>query len=546
METHLQAKIQASQQTPVASPTGKHIAHIQNQFLCITEIHPSPRIIRRYQLTEAHGCLISQLEWEPQYDGVSTRIAVLNDSFSQISIFNLDHAEVKIQLSEDPLFQIKKFQWIQANTNNPAEHLLIFAKDNLYAKFVSFEGQVQEFTNTELDQCFQRDDGIFALVLKKGNFRKCLQYIGFSETSVPLLYQSQLGTFATLGNVCFSGDSKWVLANDIGKNGVDIKVYPVIQPSSEPVMGYFSEDDIFGATDVQFVKSEDGNGYNVLFSDHSESIRMLSMAKDLDQISQFRHTTEIPKTAIVYQYQARTEVYTKSLGPFSMSDMRLQLPKHKREITNFKVHNGKIYSVASSLPNMLFIWSMYPTGTKEKQSSLEAVIITESEIKDFEVWQDMILLLNTNSITLYKEGNVPINHSSQYQVKYLHILDKSPLMLLVKEETRNNSHILLLNTPLTGTHNTGPSPGITTRSGTEVSNRTIMQTSNKENKPTSEEQHQDQEEQDQEQEEGLSTIFINDVLKNDNLTKLKRRSDREAFTVIEENDTFAGKRQRRA
>lgn len=529
MEVIIQSSFRSTSLTPQVSPDGRNIAYIDQdqQNLRILEV-ATLRTIRSYPLNSynlTNLCKISQLEWEPLHDAHSQRIALLDTRHTEIQIFDLNSSKVTkpIRITEDEIFGITRFEWVQ-NNSHQAEHIMIFSYNKLSAKLISLEGQIYEFLKPVNDRLIKRQDGMYALILNLNASTKIVQYIAFNDTSTdPVFFQNDLGNAMNLTQVRFSQDCKWVITNDTGKNTIDLRLYPVVQPSKEPLMTYVNDNDPLGAIDVQFSHSksskEEGMGLDVWFSDHHECITRLRLTHELFPVKHFEHSSEIPESTVIYNYLQRSQNYVKRLGPMSLNGGKRDLPLNKRGFLKFVADDQKLYCVCNSMPFCLFIWNLSSSSapTETMNSLLDCVLSTPSPVQDFQILQDLAIITNIDSLTIYKKDYLPLVYQHSENIKTTKVIKGSPLLIVITDQSKtgNNNHILKINTPFIEPHPT----------------------------TTLEPNHLEPKEQGDQLEDSTSILFVNDVLRKDNLQKLKGRSDTSAFVELE--DTFAGKRKKK-
>ncbi|KAH3675175.1 hypothetical protein WICMUC_002831 [Wickerhamomyces mucosus] len=414
------SKFSFSQHTPIGSPCGLYIAYINGSNLLI-RYAPTLECTRSVQLSKRF-VKITQIQWEPIYEGRSTKIALLISSESKVKILDVEDEKVNIDIMEDEIIGIEKFQWLNSGERaketayQRSKQIIIFNRNDVSAKLYSLDYQVPlyEFSKPRYNKLILRSKSHKYAVVTESDKTEILlnNLINYGSTS-RLLYKTNLGHYMNLEDVIISPNSQWVLCNDKGQNQIHLRIFPIIQSHSNPIFEYKDTYDPLGALQADFLQigSEDQNDYDVLFSDHFEQINQLRLSANLNQIASYRHTSNLLDSTIIFRQNLENTKYIKKLNPFKIPQLA-NLPIHFRGILKFLVKDRFLFSVANSMPGTVFIWDL---ASDDDRGPLY-VIVTNSKIKDIQLHNEYLLILNERSISFWKENSLPISINPNSQI----------------------------------------------------------------------------------------------------------------------------------
>ncbi|CAM9015568.1 unnamed protein product [Wickerhamomyces anomalus] len=227
------ARFTYSGHKPVPSPCGKYIAYLNGSKLVIrkSDLLTLDRLIKIKTKNSSNGFLrISQITWEPLYNGQSNKVAVLIDNENTVKIYDMNDEKVDISIIEDDVFGIEKFQWLPKGEESIE---------------TAYDGSKQIVPNSN----------IFSIITSKINGYVVRNYLN-NGSSVAHFNNIDIDSVLNLtDSINWSPNGQWLLCNDsvIGETKVSVySLFNEVLSQSEALFRYEDVSDPLGAIDVKW------------------------------------------------------------------------------------------------------------------------------------------------------------------------------------------------------------------------------------------------------------------------------------------------------
>lgn len=397
---------------PVVSSCGRYVAYLNGSKLVIRSTD-ALNLIRIIKLPKTSFLKVTQISWEPIYDGNSKKIAVLIDNESTIKIYDITEGKVDVSIIEDEIFGIESFEWLPKGEESietayeGSKQIVVFTKSNLYAKIYSLDYSevLMMIEKPKFNKVtFKPASNVFTILSTTNNGLVVHNVIN-NGSSVSLLNSFEIDTLLNVtDSVEWSPNGEWLLFNDSVIGETKLAVFPLFSPNkerNEPIFRYEDQTDPLGAIDAKWADDE-----TVLLSDHHENIHQLNLITGLSPKYILKHRPETEESIIWKQDGSSTKFIRKQQG-YKLPRIE-GLPLHLRGISKFLVKGGNLFVVTKSMPGVVFIWSLF-----ENLNSPKEVLVTNSRVREILVPEenhDLLLIVNEDSISLWhKDWMSPLN-----------------------------------------------------------------------------------------------------------------------------------------
>lgn len=410
------ARFTYSGHKPVPSPCGRYIAYLNGSKLVIrkSDSLTLDRLIK-IKTKNSNGFLrISQITWEPLYNGQSNKVAVLVDNENTVKIYDMNDEKVDISIIEDDVFGIENFQWLPKGEESietaydGSKQIVVFTKNELYAKIYSLDYS-QVLISIEKPKfnkvLIKPNSNIFSIITSKTNGYVVRNYLN-NGSSVAHFNNIDIDSVLNLtDSIDWSPNGQWLLCNDsvIGETKVSVySLFNEVLSQSEALFRYEDVSDPLGAIDVKWGESNE----HVFISDHHEQIHCLDVYTGLNIQYTLQHKPQT-ETSKIWKQDNINWKYVRKQTSYKFPQIG-NLPLHLSGVTKFLVNGNYTFVTVRSMPGVVFIWDV----NEEDSNEPEEVLVTNTRIKDMIVAnenKDLLLVVNEDSITLWHtEWSSPI------------------------------------------------------------------------------------------------------------------------------------------
>lgn len=397
---------------PVVSPCGKYVAYLNGSKLVIRSTD-ALNLIRIIKFPKNNFIKVTQISWEPIYDNVSKKIAVLIDNENKIKIYDITDEKVDISITEDDIFGIENFEWLPKGQESietayeGSKQLVVFTKNNLYAKVYSLDYSevLMMIEKPKFNRVlFKPNSNIFSILSTTSNGVVAHNLIN-NGSSVSVLNSIGIDTLLNISNsIEWSPNGEWLLCYDSVIGEIKLAVFPLFSPSqdkNEPLFKYRDQSDPLGAIDAKWVDDK-----TILLSDHHENIHQLSLTTGLSLNYIFKQRSEI-EGSIIWKRDGSASKFTRKQQGYKLPRIE-GMPLHLRGVSKFLVKSEYLFVVTKSMPGVVFIWNLSETSNEPAE-----IIITNSRVREILVPEEnhnLLLIINDNSISLWhNEWTSPLN-----------------------------------------------------------------------------------------------------------------------------------------
>jgi len=403
------SKFTFSGHNPVASPCGKYIAYLNSSKLVIRESESLNllRLVRLNSKTHNKFIRISQIKWEPEHDGESSKIGVLIANENTIKIYDIKNEKVDISIIEDNVFGIEIFEWLPKGQESidtayeRSKQLVVFSTNEICAKIFSLDYPQPLLTieNPKFNKVlFKPNSNIFTIITSHNNKYKALNFMNNGST-ISNLHSIDLGSLLNLtDSVEWSPNGQWLLCNDSIIGETKISTFPLFTTSisnHDVWFNFQSDKDPLGAVDVRWIDDD-----RVYFSDHYENIHQLKLSTGLVPDYTLFHRSKL-KSAKIWKQDYVEAKYFRRQQSYKVPQIE-NLPLHMKGVLKFLVNGDNLFVTTRSMPSAVFIWDL----TSDDDEPAE-VLVTNNRIRDIIVSsanKSLLLVVNEDSISLWHKG----------------------------------------------------------------------------------------------------------------------------------------------
>lgn len=391
---------------PVPSPCGRYLAYLNGSKLAIrrTDVLTLDRLFKINTKSTNNFFRVTQVSWEPEYDGQSNKVAILIDNENTIKIYDVRNEDVDISITEDDVFGIEKFEWLpkghkaEETAYDGSKLIVVFTRNELYARIYSLDYS-QVLISVEKPKfnkiLIKPNSDIFSIVTSKSNGYVVQNFVN-TGSSVSHFNVIELDSFLNpTDSLEWSPNGQWLLCNDsvIGEMKISVcSLFNQALSQNGPLFSLRDNIDPLGAIDVLWGGGDD----TVLVSDHHENIHCLTVSTGLSIDSTLQHRSQTGSARI--WKQDGTGKYARKLENYRIPQINA-LPLHLKGINKFLLNGDYLFVTTKSMPQSVFIWDL-SKGSKEPME----VLLSTSRTKDIVVSQNngnLLLVVNEDSVSLW-------------------------------------------------------------------------------------------------------------------------------------------------
>lgn len=394
-----------SQYKPTLSPCSNFIAFINTSKVIIRSAHTLERL-RTISLSKQFT-KVSQLTWEPLFEGKCTKLAVLISNEQRIKIVDVEDTTVDVEFQEDDVSDICHFEWLTQG-KSPVEtayrgckQIAVFNTLGLLMKLYSLDNRdcLLELAKP-LTGLIQRTDGtcLWSVVSHSGMKLVVNHYENIGSHS-RLVYKSELSGITNLGKYLQSPNSRWLLCTDELLNGVNINLYTIMGDITGvigPVLKYHNNSDLLEMTQWLFIDDD-----TLCYGDHLARVHILKVSKGLQSVQTLKHPSVL-KNGNVWRQNGQCSKYSHRPIPFSIP--QLSLSRCDRGVNRLHHAAGYLLTTTEMMLSTVFIWGIgqdEPLGAIIMNTKILDVVIPSSLVP-------MAVITSDDSITVWQGDQLPV------------------------------------------------------------------------------------------------------------------------------------------